>query len=288
MKDSRAILLVNISVLLFGAAGLFAKWISLPAVAMTFGRVLFSSAALLLFCLVRKEPLKVQNGKVLLRLAAAGVILAIHWIAFFLSIKLSTVATGMITFSTFPLFVTFLEPVFLKERLLTRDVVAAVMIMVGVVITVPRFSIENSVFLGILAGMLSSLSYAALALMNRHFAKSQPSAMTAFYEQSFAAGALAPCMLFIRVRPSAADIGLLALLGVVMTALAHTLFISTLKRLTARAAGVISSVEVVYGIILASVLLREIPTYREIAGGLVIVGTVVANRLQTRRPQTKT
>ena len=47
--NRKALFSVNLAVLLFGLAGLFAKWIQIPAIGITFGRVLFSSLALLLF-----------------------------------------------------------------------------------------------------------------------------------------------------------------------------------------------------------------------------------------------
>jgi len=279
MKNLNAVFLVNVSVLLFSAAGLFAKWISLPATAAIFGRVVFSASALLIFCLILKQPLRIKERRTVALLAGAGVILALHWSMFFLSIEISTVAIGIITFSAFPLFVTFLEPVFFKEKLLRRNVAAAMMIIAGVIVAIPQFSFENRVFTGIAAGMLASLAYAALTLINRNLVKSQPSAVIALYEQAFAAAALAPCLFFIKTQPTAQDIALLVLLGVVMTSLAHTLFISALKRLTARTAGVISSMEAVYGIALALILLGEVPAAREIIGGGIIVGTIVINRL---------
>ena len=55
----RGILAVNLAVLLFGLAGLFAKWIRLPAIAITFGRVLFSSLALGLYLLLRRQSVRV-------------------------------------------------------------------------------------------------------------------------------------------------------------------------------------------------------------------------------------
>ena len=55
MMRKHAIMSVNIAVLLFGLAGLFAKWIHLPAICITFGRVLFSSVALGLYMLIRKQ-----------------------------------------------------------------------------------------------------------------------------------------------------------------------------------------------------------------------------------------
>ncbi|MBD0270020.1 MAG: EamA family transporter, partial [Cyanobacteria bacterium Co-bin8] len=69
------------------------------------------------------------------------------------------------------------------------------------------------------------------------------------------------------------SLGLLLVLGVLCTALAHTLFIESLAVLRTQLASVISALEPVYGILLAVVLLGEIPNARTLAGGLLILGT---------------
>ena len=264
---------------MFGLAGLFARWVQLPAISITFGRVLFSSAALALFMLVRKESFIIADRRDLRRLVCAGVILALHWWSFLRSIQLSTVAIGTITFSSFPLFVTFLEPLVFHQRLKLRSLVSAVLILAGVMITIPAFSFADRSFAGILTGMVSAAAYAVLAVMNKGFAEKYSGTLTAFYEQATAAAVLLPFAAVQRMRPSVADIGLLLLLGVVTTALAHTLFISSLKYLPAQLAGVCSSMETVYGILFALLLLGEVPSVREIAGAAIIVGTVAAAQI---------
>ncbi len=274
MMKKNALFSVNIAVLLFGLAGLFAKWIHLPAICITFGRVLFSSAALGLYMLIRKQSFRIMKRDALL-LMLAGVILALHWWSFLESIQLSTVAVGTITFSAFPLFVTFLEPLIFHQKLDKRSAVLAVMILLGVLITIPEFSFENQIFLGILTGMISALSYAVLIIINKSIADRVSSTLTAFYEQAAAAVVLFPFILSARAQPSVSDIMLLLFLGIITTALAHTLFIHSLKTLPAHLAGVCSAMETVYGILFALLLLGEIPTVREILGAVIIIGTVL-------------
>jgi drug/metabolite transporter (DMT)-like permease len=68
-------------------------------------------------------------------------------------------------------------------------------------------------------------------------------------------------------------------LGVFCTALAHTLFISSLRRLSAHTASVVSALEPVYGIALAAGLLAEIPGPRTLAGAaLIVTAAVLASR----------
>ena len=190
-------------------------------------------------------------------------------------------AVGTITFSSFPLFVTFLEPLIYHRKLNKRNVVLAVMILLGVLITIPEFSFENRMFLGILAGMISSLSYAVLTIINKSTADRISSTLTAFYEQAAAAVVLLPFVMSIRVQPSVSDILLLLFLGIITTALAHTLFIYSLKTLPAQLAGVCSAMETVYGILFALLLLGEVPSVREILGAVIIIGTVLIAQTRT-------
>ena len=273
--NRRAVFSVNIAVLLFGLAGLFAKWIHLPAIGITFGRVLFSSLALGIYLLVRKQSFRFANRRDLLFLILAGVILALHWWAFLESIQLSSVAIGTITFSSFPLFVTFLEPLLFHRKPEIRNIILAIIILIGVLITIPEFSLESRMFIGILIGMISALAYAMLTIMNKSITARYSGTVTAFYEQTTAAVVLFPFILRARLQPSASDIGLLLFLGVVTTALAHTLFISSLRSIPAQLAGICSSMETVYGILFAFIFLGEVPSVREIVGAAIIVAAVV-------------
>ena len=278
----QAVLSVNIAVVLFGLAGLFARWIHLPAIGITFGRVLFSSIALGIYILARKQSFRIENRKDLLFLLCAGMILALHWWAFLESIQLSTVAIGTVTFASFPLFVTFLEPLLSHQKPERRDVIIAVIILLGVLITIPEISFENQMFLGIVTGIISALAYAILTIMNKRITETYSSTVTAFFEQVTAAAVLLPFVISAKMQPSRSDLALLLFLGVITTALAHTLFIGSLKALPAQLAGVCSSMETVYGILFALILLGEIPTVREIAGAVVIVGAVIIAQLRAK------
>ncbi len=275
----RALAEVNIAVLLFGLAGLFARWIPLPALAIAFGRVLFSSLALGVFRLAGKRSFRV-SGRDLGRLAAAGAVLALHWWAFLASVQQAGVAVGTLTFAAFPLFVTLLEPAVFRRKLSKGSVLAALVILLGVIVAVPAFSLENRAFRGILIGLLSALAYAVLTVMNKGFSERLDGALTAFYEQASAAVLLLPLVLKTSCfRPGLPELGLLLILGVVTTALAHTLFISSLRAIPARTAGIVSSLETVYGILFALVFLGEVPTAREVIGCVLILGAVTVSRL---------
>lgn len=124
--------------------------------------------------------------------------MAIHWSSFFQAIQVSSVAIGTITFSTFPLFLTFMEPVVFKEKLRARSVISAVILLAGVYITVPEFSVENQVTVGILWGMLCSFTYAIMTLGNRYFSKKYTGRIICLYEQGTAAIVLLPALWLVK------------------------------------------------------------------------------------------
>lgn len=263
---------VHIAVLLFGLSGLFAKWVQLPAVIIVLGRVVFSSLFLLVLLKVKKETIRLETRKDYICMMVAGIILAIHWTTFMQSIQVSTVAIGTLTFSTFPLFVTFLEPVLFHEKLRVSNIVSAVIMLCGVLLIVPEFQIGNAMTQGIIWGMICSVSYALLSLMNRRFVERYSSGVTAFYEQATAAVVLLPTLFFMKPRVTGTDILVLILLGIVFTALSHTMYIEGLKSVRVQTAGIISGLESVYGIAAAFLFLGEKPGIRELAGGIIILG----------------
>lgn len=280
VESRRARMAVNVAVLLFGSAGLFAKWIQLPALQLAMWRVSISFFCLLMYNSLKKQVRSVSRQR-FTRLVLAGILLAIHWWLYIASIQISTVAVGVVTFVSFPLFVTFLEPLFFTERLLPKNVLFAFLILAGVLLTIPEFRLSNTVTRAILLGLISALSYAALSLLNRRLAGELESTVIALYEQGTAVVVMVILFLFsgnAYKQPASHDFLLVFVLGSLLTAVAHTLYIQALSGLTARYTSIISALEVVYAVILAWLLLGERPTLRTIAGGLLILSVVIVNQ----------
>lgn len=264
--------LLHLAVMLFGLAGVIGKFVTLPAILITFGRVSFSSIFLLIIILIKKEKVRLSNKKDYILIIAAGIVMALHWFTFLQAIQLSTVAIGTITFSTFPLFVTFLEPLVYHEELRIKNIMIALTMFAGVIITIPEFSLSNQITLGIFIGLIGSLSYAVLCLMNRYFAGKYTGRTICLYEQGVAAIILLPSLLIVKASITKLDLFALIFLGVICTAVAHSIYVSSLKKVKVQTAGIISGMESVYSIIFAIFLLHEIPGVKELLGGVIILG----------------
>ena len=148
--------------LLAGGAGLFAKFLPVPPAVLTAGRTLFGSLALLMYARATATSLRLGGAKELAALALSGALLAAHWFTFFHAIQVSTVAIGLLAFSAFPLFTTFLEPALFREPLRPRDLGTALTVTLGLVLVTPSFDLGDHLTRGLLWGLLSAFAYAFL------------------------------------------------------------------------------------------------------------------------------
>lgn len=279
MRRPTALVALHCAVALFGVAGLFGRWIELAPSGIVLGRTLVAAVALAAVALAGGGLSRPRAG-----LAGNGAILAIHWWTFFAAIQSGGVAIGLIGFASFPLFTLALERATGQREASRRDWAVAGLVVAGLVLAVPRFDLHDAVFRGLGWGVVSGATFAWLAVRNRRYAADHSPLAIALWQNAFAAACLAPWVL---VAPpggaiDARTIGLLLALGLLCTALAHTLFIASLSSVSAHLASVVAALEPVYGIALAALLLAERPTGAQVAGGaLLVVAAILASRGDT-------
>lgn len=289
MRDNhRAVLQLHTAVLLFGFAGLFGKLVSESPVVIVFGRTIIAAGVLIFIIKARGNTLKPVSVRDWVGFGGMGVLLALHWLSFFQSIRVSTVSIGLLTYAGFPVFVTLLEPLLFRTRLAVKDLVYLFFVVAGLLVIVPEFSLANRMTAGVFWGVMSGLSFAVLTLLNKIYSRRYSPLNIAFWQDGIAALLLLPVVLIVPRSLSVTDVVYLLLLGIFCTALAHTLFIHSMRQVRAFTAGIAASLEPVYGIILALIILREVPALRTVIGGLIIlivVALISASPFRTGRPE---
>ncbi|MBW2669274.1 MAG: EamA family transporter [Deltaproteobacteria bacterium] len=273
---------IHIAVILFGLSGLFGKLLTLPPLVIVFGRTFFAFLTLSIILAGFKIPFRVNSRRDFFVLILLGIILAVHWITFFHSIQISTVAVGLLTFSTFPIFVTFMEPVFFKEKIRPFDILTAGSVVFGLLLVIPSFDFQNNITLGAFWGTLSGFTFAVLSILNRKYVSTYPPILMVCCQNGIATLILLPFMFFENWVLQPADYVLLPVLGIFCTALAHVLFIKSLVHIKTQLASITACLEPVYGIIFALFLLGEIPDARTILGGGIMLGTIALATMKRR------
>ena len=273
----RGLVSANIATLFFGLAGVLGKLSGLPAPIITLGRVIFATMALGVWAGVSGISVRPRGRRDLALLALQGVILALHWTAFFQAIAVSDVAIGLLAFSSFPLFTAALEPLLLRQRPSLPEIIAALLILPGIYLLVPSFSLSNHATQGVMWGLLAGATFALLSVINRGLTSRYPSVTLSLFQDGIAALVLAPTAFLLPLGGAFTlrSLLLLVALGLFCTALAHTLFIASLRDITAQLASVIAALEPVWGIFFAWLALRATPTPRTLLGGALIVGAAL-------------
>ena len=280
---------------LFGLTGILGALIRFDAVAITAGRAGFAATALLVLALAQRRPLLQGLGPRRAGIVlASGFLLAVHWITFFMAVKVGGVAVATLGFASFPAFIALLDVVLFRERIGRAEGTMLALVTLGLVLITPSFDVGDQGTVGLLWGLASGLSFAGLAICNRRGNRGMDAIQVAFWQNLVVALLVLPLLGLGLVPPQVAHSQAtsslvtggaaidwaswfwLAVLGVLCTGLAHTLFVKSLEALDARSAGMIIALEPVYAIACAWWLFGEEPSGRMLVGAsLIILATVL-------------
>lgn len=281
------LLAVHAAVLMWGFGGLFGKWIALSPWMIVFGRLLFATPVLGLVIRLSGRRFALPGAKTGVLILCNGAVLAVHWTTFFHAVQVSTVAVALFGYVSAPVFAVFMEPFAFREPFSRRSLWAAALIVAGMALIVPRWEWADATVQGLAWGLVSGFTFAVLTLVNRFLVRRLDSFALAFYLDGSALIVLSPLAFYTWQMPGSGVLILMVLQGVVFTALAHTLFIWGLRTVKVQVAAIIGSLEPIYGIVLAALLLGEIPTWRIFAGGVLILAAVIWISLAKAQPPPK-
>ncbi|QHE93404.1 EamA family transporter [Pandoraea fibrosis] len=287
---------LHVAAMLFGASALFGEHIAASSTLIVFGRGLFSWLSLSVIAIAglagMRSAARLSGGAPwqglscasALRLIVAGVLLAAHWLAFFLAIKAGGVAVGTLGFACFPAFVILLEWPLRRERPTLGDAGVIGLVCIGLALVTPAFDWQAGATVGLAWGVLSGAIYAVIALFNRVLGAQASPLRASWWQCLGILLVLGPFAWREALTLPAVQWGWLACLGVVCTALAYTLFIHALRTVKASQAAVVIALEPVYAIAFAWVLFGTSPTLKMAVGGVFIVGAVAwSGSMRSRR-----
>ncbi len=278
-----ALVLLHLSVLIAGFTGVLGRLITLDAYALTLYRCILAASMLAVFLLLRRNFTRLQRFDFLCM--AIGVVVAIHWMFFYASIKLSNVSVGVVCLSAMAFASALLEPLMLRRRFRSGEFVCACIGMSGILLI---FNFDTHFRAGIACGLICAVLASVYTILNKKYAASAPCRQRVlFYELT--GGAL--CLLLMLpvyaavtgvqgLALSPADLLWLLALASVCTVGLNLLQIMVLRQVSAFTVNLSYNLEPVYSILLAMLIFAE---NRELTpafyGGLALI--VLSVVLQT-------
>jgi len=252
-------------VLLWGFTAILGKLISLAALPMVWWRMLIVVAALTLLPRTWRG-LRAIPPRLAMAYAGIGILVALHWLTFYGSIKLANASVGATCIALATPMTALLEPWLARRGFSWRELVLGAAALPGVALVVG--GVPGGMRLGLAVGAVSALLVALFGSLNKRLVEHADALAVTTLELGAGAltlAAIAPLLplLFpplaanVFAVPGLHDAALLLALGLACTLLPFTLSLIALRHMSAFAAQLATNLEPVYAIVLAALLLGE-------------------------------
>lgn len=254
--------MLHLIVLIWGFTAILGLLISLPAIELVFYRTLIASVGVAGLFLLKKRKLSMPLPD-MIRVTAVGFVIAMHWILFFWSARVSTASVCLAGMATTSLWTAFVEPLFNRTKIKWYEVTLGIMVVSGLLVI---FSFETGYWLGISMALGAAFLAAVFSVLNSKLAHKHNPYQITFYEM---AGACFFTVLFMPIYSNfLSDEGInltlqgydwfwLFILGGICTVYAFSVSVDLMKRLSVFSINLTINLEPVYGIVLAVLIFGE-------------------------------
>lgn len=256
----KALSQLHIAVLLAGFTGILGALIQLNEIWLVWYRIAFTVGTLLIAALVLKQSVRITFAQCC-KLMCIGTIIALHWVFFYGSIKISNVSIGLICFASVGLFTSIFEPLINKTAFSFAELLLGLISLTGIYII---FHFDTRYQTGIIMGTLSSILAAIFSVFNKKMVSQTSPRLMQLYEMTGGLLALTLLMpLYLHFFPAGSriptlpDIGWLLLLSWACTIWAMDLMLNSLQHISAFTQTLTLNLEPVYGIGMAWVFFNE-------------------------------
>ena len=288
-------LLMHMVIFIWGFTGVLGKLLDQETVAVhtiVFYRMLIGSAAMGLVILFARKKIT-MSAKTILQTSGTGVLIAAHWITFFLSIYYSNVSFGLIFFSTTALFTSFLEPWLMKKKFDPKELFMGAIVVGGIAIIgydamqqeQPMNSPNLNYTLAIICALISAFLAALFSVINANFVKTNDSVQITFFELTAGCLAVGAFYFFMgefdnnELLVSSNALLMLLVLGIVCTAFAFFMGNWLMNFITPFTMNLSVNMEPIYAIVIALIIFKESEVMTPIfyIGAGIIIAAVFLN-----------
>ncbi|HZH01057.1 MAG TPA: EamA family transporter [Flavisolibacter sp.] len=256
----KALIQLNIAVFLWGFTGVLGKVIQLSETWLVWYRLLITALSLWILYAIQKKIRKLPLRSILY-IGAIGTIQALHWVCFYGSIKYANVTISLTCLSTSALISSLLEPLILKKRFDSIEILLGLFAIAGIAII---YNTHLQFSIGIIIGLISALLTVIVSVLNKKMINTyEPESITIY---QLTGGFIGLSILlpvynyFFKIPtalPSSMDWLWLVILSWICTIWTFYLYIRSLKSVSAFTMNLTLTLEPVYGILLAFMIFHE-------------------------------
>jgi drug/metabolite transporter (DMT)-like permease len=286
---NRALLQIHICVVLWGFTAILGKLITLPALQLVWWRMLLVSVALACFPRVWRA-LRTIPRRLVLIYCGIGCVVAVHWLAFYGSVKLANASVAATTMALAPAVTALIEPWITGARFERHNLLLGILVVPGVALVMG--GIPAQMHVGFWVGVASAALAAVFLALNKRFLGHHDAMAVTWLELGagfLLVAALAPFVVPAGpsiVLPSAGDAAWLLVLAILCTLIPFVVSLATLRHLSAFTAQLAINLEPLYAISIAVLFLGEARELDSLfyAGAVIVLAAVFGHGwLQTRK-----
>ncbi|OQP43088.1 hypothetical protein A4H97_13165 [Niastella yeongjuensis] len=256
----KAFIQLHTAVFLAGFTGVLGRLITLNEALLVWYRLLITVLALWVIYLLKRNGRQVSMAG-MARITGVGVIVALHWVSFYASIKYANVSVALVCFSAIGFFTAILEPLITRKPFNRNEMLLGLLVIAGIYLI---FHFDPQYKTGIIIGLISALLASLFTVCNRILVQRYKPETVTLYQLNggflFLTILLPFYLHFLpasHLLPTLSDAGWLLVLALFCTVWAFNLSMNALKKISAFTVNLTYNLEPVYGIGLAFLLFRE-------------------------------
>jgi len=269
---------LHIMVVILGLTGVFGKLISLDTIHLVWYRMGIAFVSLALFLLFKKQLFSISKQN-FFGIFGVGILVTLHWLCFFQSIKVSTVSVAVVCLATSSLFSALIEPLFFKRKLLAYEVIMGIVVLGALAFVMGT---EKEYFWGYFYGIMAAFLGTLFTLFNAKYINKVGAAQITMIEMLAGVVVISFLLLFQQDYTvftsliSASDFSYLLILGTLCTAMVFVWMTEIMRHITPYSLIMAVNMEPIYSIILALFIFgdTELMSTSFYIGGSIIIGVV--------------
>lgn len=253
---------LQLAVLIASGTGLFGRLISIGELPLVWFRVMIGSVALALVMGWRQQLGRIQRRH-LMQIMGCGVLLSVHWVFFYGSIKAANVSVGAVCFALVGFFTAVLEPFISRHRPSWQELLLGGLTVAGIALI---FGFDARYRLGIAMGVVSSVLYALFSIYSKRIQSTTAESSSTMLLYEMVGGIVVLSLLLpvyatafpdAKLWPMGRDLWLMLIFATIFTVVPFLMQLQALRHISAFTVNLTYNLEPVYTILLAALLFGE-------------------------------